>query len=164
MSPTLTMNPKRKHKRKLLILPMVKSHYPRCLQCFPTQEILTTKTLNPKVTSFVIQVSLSSSSPSKSAKKHLYSSLQLSKSCHVCPNRDTFDTYDPRYDQPYPENVPSKPKIVSRFPKIVPRLYTSKTCFRHSQNRDTLMKSCHDFSVSQNHKFEAKNNILHLDF
>jgi len=44
---------------------MVKSHYPRCLQCFQTQENLTTKTLNPKVTSFVIQVSLSSSYISK---------------------------------------------------------------------------------------------------
>jgi Na+-translocating ferredoxin:NAD+ oxidoreductase RnfD subunit len=32
---------------------MVKSHYPRCLQCFPTQENLTTKTLNPKFISFV---------------------------------------------------------------------------------------------------------------
>jgi hypothetical protein len=41
---------------------MMKSHYQRCLQCFPTQENLTTKTLNPKVTSFVIQVSLFSSS------------------------------------------------------------------------------------------------------
>jgi len=27
--------------------------HPRCLQCFPTQENLTTKTLNPKVLSFV---------------------------------------------------------------------------------------------------------------
>ena len=122
MSPTLSMNPKRKHKRKLLILPMVKSHYPRCLQCFPTQENLTTKILNPKVTSFVIQVSLSSSSPSKSAQKHLYSSFQLSKSCHVLPNRDTFGAYDLRYNQLYPEHVPNKPKIVTRFPKIVSRL------------------------------------------
>ena len=143
---------------------MVKSHYPRCLQCFPTQEILTTKTLNPKVTSFVIQVSLSSSSPSKSAKKHLYSSLQLSKSCHVCPNRDTFDTYDPRYDQPYPENVPRKPKIVSRFPKIVSRLDTLQNMLTALRNRDTLHKSCHDSKFSQLHNFEANYNILHLDF
>ena len=117
MSPTLSMNPKRKHKRKLLILPMVRSHYTGCLQCFPTQENLTTKTLNPKVTSFVIQVSLSQSSPSKSAKKHLYSSLQLSKSSHDWPNRDMVGAYDPRYDQPYPENVPNKSKIVYVFSK-----------------------------------------------
>ena len=127
------MNPKRRHKRKLLILPMVRSHYPRCLQCFPTQENLTTKTLNPKVTSFVIQVSLSSSSTSKSAKKHLNSQLQPSKSCHVLPNRDTIGAYDARYDQPYPENVPNKLKIVSRFPKIVTWLSTQKTCSRHYQ-------------------------------
>jgi len=139
---------------------MVKSHYPMCLQCFPTQENLTTKTLNRKVTSFVIQVSLTSSSPSKSTKKHLYSSLQLSKSCHVCPNRDTVDAYDPRYDQPYPENVLSKLKIVSRFPKIVSRLNIQKTCSLHYQNRDTLMKSCHDFSVPPKHKFEVNNNTF----
>ena len=133
---------------------MVKSHYPRCLQCFPTQENLTTKTLNPKVTSFVIHVSLSSSSPSNSAKKHLYSSLQQSKSCHVLPNRDTIGACDPRYDQPYPENVSSKQKIVSHFSKIVTRLNTQKTCSRHYQNCDTLMKSCHDFSISSNHKLK----------
>jgi len=140
---------------------MVKSHYPRCLQCFPTQENLTTKTLNPKVTSFVIQVSLSSSSPSKSAKKHLYSSLQQSKSCHILPNRDTIGAYEPRYDQPYPENMPSKPKIMSRFPKIMTRLSTQKTCSRYYQNRDMLMKSCHDFSVSSNHKL--KPNTTNFD-
>ena len=32
-------------------------------------------------------------------------------------NRVTVDAYDPRYDQPYLENVASMPKIVSRFPK-----------------------------------------------
>ena len=144
MSPTLSMNPKRKHKRKLLILPMVKSHYPRCLQCFPTQENLTTKTLNPKVTSFVIQVSLNSSSPSKTAKKHLYSSLQLSKSCHDWPNRDTVGVYDPRYDQPYPENVSSMPKIVPQLSKIVSRLNLQKTMLTALPNRDTPSKSCHN--------------------
>jgi len=41
-------------KWRFLILPMVKSHYPRCLQCFPSQENLLTKILNLKVTSFVI--------------------------------------------------------------------------------------------------------------
>jgi hypothetical protein len=104
------------------------------------------------------QVSLSSSSPSKYAKNTLNSTLQLSKSCHVLPNRDTVGAYDPRYDQPYPENVPSKPKIVSRFPKIVSRLNILKTCSRHYQNRDTLVKSCHDFSVPPKHKFEDINN------
>jgi len=138
----------------------VKSHYPRCLQCFPTQENLTTKALNPKVTSFVIQVSITSSSPSKFAKKHLYSNLQLSKTCHVLPNRDTVGGYDLRYDQPYPENVPIKPKIVTRFPKIVSRLNIQKTCSQHYQNRDMLMKLCHDFSVPPKHKFEAKYNNL----
>jgi len=132
---------------------MVRSHYPSCLQCFPTQENLTTKTLNPKVTSVVFQDFLSSSSSSKSAKKHLHNSLQLSKLCHVFPNCDTFGAYNPRYDQPYPENVLSKLKIVSRYPKIVSRLNIQKTCSRHYQNRDTLRKSCHDFSVPPKHKF-----------
>ena len=126
MSPTLTMNPKRKHKRKLLILPMVKSHYPRCLQCFPTQEILTTKTLNPKVTSFVIQVSLSSSSLSKSAKKHLYSSLQLSKSCHVV-------------------------QIVTRLIRTTQGTTNLilKTCPASRKSCHVFPKSCHDYTPAK---------------
>jgi len=91
---------------------MVKSHYLRCLQCFPTQENLTTKILNPNVTSFVIQFSLSSSTPSKTEQKHLYSTLQLSKSCHDWQNRVTIDAYYPKYDQLYLENVENMPKIV----------------------------------------------------
>ena len=126
--------------------------HPRCLQCFPTQENLTTKTLNPKVTSFVIQVSLSSSSPSKSAKKHLNSTLQPSKSCHVFPNRDTFGAYDPRYDQPYPQNLPSKPKIVSRFPKIVSRLDTLQnmlTALQKSWHASQIVSRFQVFPTSQ---------------
>jgi len=111
--------------------------HPMCLQCFPTQENLTTKTLKPKVPSFVSQLSLSKSSLSKSSKKHLYSSLQLSKSCHVLPNRDTVGAYDPRYDQPYPHNVPNKLKIVSQ-------LDTLQNMLTACQNHDTLAKSCHD--------------------
>ena len=129
---------------------MVESHYPRCLECFSTQENVTTKTLNPKVTSFVIQVSLSSSSPSKTAQKHLYSSIQLSKMCHVFPNCDTVGAYD----QPYHENVPDKLKIMTRLDTLQNMLSTLL-------NRDTPMKSCHDFSVSPNHKFEANNNNIY---
>ena len=90
-------------------------HSPRCLQCFPTQENLPTKTLNPKVTSFVLSNFSLKASHSKTAKKHLNSTQTLSKSCHDLPNRDMVDAYDPRYDQPYPQNVSNKPKIVSRF-------------------------------------------------
>jgi hypothetical protein len=85
----------------------------------------------------------------------LYSVQIQAKSCHVLPNRDTVGAYDPRYDQPYPENVPSKLKIVSRFPKIMSRLNIQKTCSRHYQNRGTLMKSCHDFSVRPKHNLKA---------
>ena len=98
---------------------MVKSHYPRCLQCFPTQENLTTKTLNPKVTSFVnLSFSLFNLS-SKSKQKHLYSTQAQAKSCHDLPKCVTIDAYDPRYDKAYPKNVPNMPKIVSRLLKIV---------------------------------------------
>jgi len=152
------MNPKRKHKRKLLIFSMVRSHYPRCLQCFPTQENLATKTLNPKVTSFVIQVSLSSSSPSKSAKKHLNSQLQPSKSCHVLPNRDTIGAYDPRYDQLYPEKHAQQVKNRVTFFQNRDTIEHLENLLSAQPNRDTLMKSCHDFSVSLDHKFEAKYN------
>ena len=142
---------------------MVRSHYPSCLQCFPTQENLTTKTLNPKVTSVVFQDFLSSSSSSKSAKKHLHNSLQLSKLCHVFPNCDTFGAYNPRYDQPYPENVPNKPKIVSCFPKIVSRLDTLQNHAHCLENCDTLTKSCHDSKFSQLVNFESYTTFLHLD-
>jgi len=99
-------------------------HSPRCLQCFPTQENLPTKTLNPKVTSFVLSIFSLKATPSKSAKKHLNSTHTQSKSCHDLPNHDTVDAYDSRYDQPYPQNVSNKPKIVSHFPEIVSRLST----------------------------------------
>ena len=158
------MNPKRKHKRKLLIFSMVRSHYPRCLQCFPTQENLATKTLNPKVTSFVIQVSLSSSSPSKSAKKDLNRQLQPSKSCHVLPNRDTVGAYDPRYDQPYPEKRAQQVENRVTFSENRNTIEHLKNMLSAQPNRDTLMKSCHDFSVSPYHKFEAKYNSYQKNY
>jgi len=98
--------------------------HPRCLQCFPTQENSNQRPSTLKLPPLISQVSLSSSSTSKSAQEHLNSTLQQSKSCHVFPNRDTIGAYDPRYDQPYSEILPSKPKIVTRFPKIVSRLDT----------------------------------------
>lgn len=39
--------------------------------------------------------------------------MHSQKTCHDLPNRDTVDAYDPRYDQPYPQNMSSKPKIVT---------------------------------------------------
>jgi hypothetical protein len=110
--------------------------HPRCLQCFPTQENLTTKTLNPIVPSFAVpSFSLFKLSffPFKNELKHLNSTQTLSKSCHGSQNRDTVGAYDPRYDQPYPENVPSKSKIVSRFPKSCHDWTLCKTCSRHSE-------------------------------
>jgi len=107
--------------------------HPRCLQCFPTQENSNQRPSTLKLPPLISQVSLSSSSPSKTAQEHLNSTQQLSKSCHVLPNRDTIGVYDPEYDQPYPENFPSKPKILTRFLKIVSRLDTQKTCSRHYQ-------------------------------
>jgi len=72
-------------------------------------------------------------------------SVQIrTKSCHVLPNHDTVGVYDPRYDQPYPQNVSNKLKIVSRFPKIVSRLNTTRNYALCHENRDTLHKSCHD--------------------
>ena len=83
-------------------------------------------------------------------------SVQIrTKSCHDLPNRDTIGTYDPKYDQPYPESVPNKLKIVSRFPKIVSQLDTLQNMLTACQNRDTLMKSCHDFSVLPKHNLKA---------
>jgi len=112
---------------------------PRWLQCFPTQENLTTKTLNPKVTFFVLSSFSLFNLYLKICKEHLYSSLQLSKLCHILPNRDTVGVYDPRYDQSYPENVPNKPKIVSCFPEIVSRLDTLQNMLTACQNRDTIL-------------------------
>ena len=118
--------------------------HPRCFQCLPTQENLTTKTLNPKVPCFVVPSFSFFKFSLKICKEHLYSSLQLTKSCHVLPNRDTVDAYDPRYDKTYPKNVPNKPKIVSCFPKIVSRFDTLKTMLTtqkiltHLRNRVTI--------------------------
>jgi len=130
-------------------------HSLRCFQCFPTQENLPTKTLNPKVISFVLSSFSLKATPSKSAKKHLNSTQTPSKSYHVLPNRDTVGAYDPRYDQRYPQNVPSKPKIMSRFPKIVSRLDTLQNMLTVCQNRDTPSKSCHDLELSHLHNLKA---------
>jgi len=108
----------------------------RCLQCFPTQENLTTKTFNPKVPSFAVpSFSLLKFSllHFKNELKHLNSTQTPSKSCHVLPNRDTVGAYD----QPYPQNVPSKLKTVSRFSKIMSRLDTLQNMFTAS-NRVTI--------------------------
>jgi len=149
MSPTLSMNPKRKHKRKLLILPMVKSHYPRCLQCFPTQENLTTKTLNPKVTSFVIQVSLTSSSPSKSAKKHLYI-VHSNRRNRAAPvnNRVTIEAYDTRYNDLIQKSCHASAKSCHDFP-LAETIHSAKIVTRHIKNRATIMSF-------QHHKNEGK--------
>ena len=126
-------------------------HSPMCLQCFPTQENLPRKTLNPKVTSFVFSSFSPKASPSKSAKKHLNSTQTQSKSCHNLPNRDTADAYD----QPYPQNVSSKSKIVSRFPEIVSRLDTLQNMLTALQNRDTPSKSCHNLELSHLHNLKS---------
>jgi len=61
--------------------------HPKCLHCFPTQENLATKTLNPKVPSFVVpsfslfRLSLFSF---KNELKHLNNTHTPSKLCHVC--------------------------------------------------------------------------------
>jgi len=111
--------------------------HPRCLQCFPTQVNSNQRPSTLKLPPLISQVFLSWSSLSLSSfeneLKHLNSTQTLSKLCHVLPNRDTFGAYDPRYDQPYSENLSSKPKIVSHFPKIVSRLDTQKTCSRHAK-------------------------------
>jgi len=137
--------------------------HPQCFQCFPTQENLTIKTLNPKVPSFAVPSFSLFKLSVKICKEHLYSSLQLTKSCHVLPNRNTVGAYNPRYDQPYPENVPNKPKIVSCFPKIVSRLDTLQNHAHCLENCDTLTKSCHDSKFSQLVNFESYTTFLHLD-
>jgi len=123
--------------------------HPRCLQCFSTQENLTTKTLNPKVSSFAVPSFSLLNLTLKICKEHLNSTQTLSKLCHVLPNRDMVGVYDPRYDQHYPQNMHIKPKIVSRFLKIVSRLDTLQNMLTACQNRDTLHKSCHDSSLCQ---------------
>jgi len=66
-------------------------HSSRWLQCFPTQENLTTKTLNHKVPSFVLSSFSLKATPLKSTKKHLNNTQTLSKSCHDWQNRVTID-------------------------------------------------------------------------
>jgi len=60
--------------------------HPRCLQCFLTQENLTTKTLNFKVTSFVLLQRFFSQKPKNEA---FYSVLQMSKSATEQSNSAT---------------------------------------------------------------------------
>jgi len=132
--------------------------HPRCLQCFPIQKNSNQRPSTLKLPPLISQVSLSSSSLEplfKICKETLYSSLQLSKSCNVLPNRDTVGAYDPKYDQPYPENVSSKPKIVSRFFKIMSRLNTLQNMLSTLRNSDTLHKSCHGFKFFQLYNLKA---------
>ena len=83
----------------------------------------------------------------------------MSKPCHDWPNRDTDDAYDSRYDEPYPENVSSMPKIVSRLLKILSRFASRKTpCSQPG-------KSCHNFALPHNHIFESHcNSCRNQDF
>jgi len=68
-----------------------------------TQENLPTKTLNPKVSSFVIP-SFSPLSPlQKSEVKHLNSTHRQSKSRHAKKNRATISNVRPKVLRPYPE-------------------------------------------------------------
>jgi len=139
---------------------MVKSHYPRCLQCFPTQENLTTKTLNPKVTSLVIQVSLTSSSPSKSAQKHLYSSVQRSKivsrfvkSWHGwCVRPKVRPTLSWKRAQQAENRV--------TFFQNVSRLETLQNMLSAQRNRVTVHKLCHDLEPSHIHNLKSINNTF----
>ena len=148
------MNPKRKHKRKLLILPMVKSHYPSCLQCFPTQENLTTKTLNPKVTSFVIQVSLTSSSPSKKLQRNTYI-VHSNRHNRVTPvnNRVTIEAYDTRYNGLIQKLCHTSTKSCHDFPP-------AETIRSTKKNRVAPPKIVPRFWSSQNQKFEVNFNIV----
>ncbi|AES68911.1 hypothetical protein MTR_3g018960 [Medicago truncatula] len=52
------------------------------------------------------------------------------------PNRATIDAYDPKYDQPYPENLAQQAK-------------NRVTIGRPENQLSTLPKLCHDFSASQ---------------
>ncbi|RHN63660.1 hypothetical protein MtrunA17_Chr4g0060691 [Medicago truncatula] len=71
-------------------------------------------------------------------------------------NRVTIDTYDPRYDQPYPENLTNK------FENRV-TIWHPANQLTASQNRVTMPNSCHDFSVLSDHKFEAKSQHISHD-
>jgi len=123
----------------------------KVITMFPTQENLTTKTLNPKVTSFGLSSFSLKVTPPKNAKKHLNSTQALSKSCHDLPNRDTVGAYDPRYDQPYLENVPNKLKMCHIFPKLWHDWALRKPCSlpRKSWHVDEIVSR---FLCFSNHK------------
>ncbi|AES86565.1 signal recognition particle 54 kDa protein, putative [Medicago truncatula] len=81
------------------------------------------------------------------------------KFCHDFPNRDAFGAYD----QPYPENLPSKPKIVSRFPKIVSRLGTLQNSSRHCKIVTLILnKSDVQFKLVRDMQTNIK-KIVNLD-
>jgi len=110
----------------------------RWLQCFPTQENLTTKTLNPKVSSFAIQVSLYQSSPQKTEVKHLNSTQWQTKSRRARENRATVQTYDPRYDSLIQKSRHASTESRHDFASAETIHSAKKIAARHSKSR-------HDF-------------------
>ena len=71
------------------------------------------------------------------------------------PNRDTIGAYDPRYDQHYPEKRAQQVENRVTFSENRDTIKRPENMLSTQPNRDT---SCHDFSVSSDHKFEAKYN------
>ncbi|KEH17953.1 kinase superfamily protein, putative [Medicago truncatula] len=65
------------------------------------------------------------------------------------PNRATIDAYDPRYDQPYPENLAQQAKNRVTISQNRVTIGRPENSSRHYQNRVTIAKLCHDFSASQ---------------
>ena len=123
-----------------MILPMVKSHYPRCLQCFPTQENLTTKTLNPKVTSFVIQVSLTSSSLQNLQRNTYIVNSNRHNGAAPVNNRVTIQAYDTRYNGLIQKSCHASTKSCHDFPP-------AETIHSAKKIATRLPKSCHDFGL-----------------
>jgi len=107
--------------------------HPRRLQCFPTEENSNQRPSTLKLPPLISQVSLSSSSPSKSAQKHLYSSLQLSKSCYILPNCDTFGAYTQGTTNLILKTCPASQKSCPVFPKSCHDWTPCKTCSRHCE-------------------------------
>ena len=108
-------------------------HSPKCFDVSLTQENLHTKTINWKVPSFAIQVSLPLTLTQKTEVKHLNNTQEQTESRHARKESRRDSNVLPKTQQPYPEIASRQSRIASRF------------CFRRQplfcqENRGTPLK------------------------